>query len=134
MKKGKFLLAIAFILSFAFTSCFFNSKTYRVEMAEVSNEDIVEALASFSDLPDNYVFTFEDVKQIRDALYYESSDLEVSSGVFEDEIMGFFSQVNVPEQDAINIMERVDSVGNEILFFDHAYSSTDSIWMYIEVE
>ena len=107
-------------------------QTYYLEYAQITRTD-------FNTLVENYgnqsYDTFAQRKQARALLrsvkYY---DFASGSGYKKERIHNVLTQKGFTKAEADEIFKSINSVGNELLFFNSAYSDDLIAWAYIEKE
>ena len=107
-------------------------QTYYLEYAQITRTD-------FNTLDENYgnqsYDTFAQRKQLRALLrsvkYY---DFASGSGYKKERIHNVLTQKGFTKAEADEIFKSINSVGNELLFFNSAYSDDLIAWVYIEKE
>lgn len=134
MKKKLFgLISIVGILIF-FGSCSNPSSsddftTYKVEVGVVSNSTYNTALREISYWSKA---TYSNIASLRLYLYNNTiSDHEVQTGVTIDEIKDFLLSKGMSNYEANTEIEMLKTIGNDILFGEHATDSTKKVWMYV---
>ena len=107
-------------------------QTYYLEYAQITRTD-------YNTLVENYgnqsYDTFAQRKQLRALLrsvkYY---DFASGSGYKKERIHNVLTQKGFTKAEADEIFKSINSVGNELLFFNSAYSDDLIAWVYIEKE
>ncbi len=131
MKKVITLFSICFVLIFAFISCdLFNMTTYSLEIGVVTNSTHDTANNMAASYGSN--INFDNIKTIRDYLYENTTTgHDTSKGVSEDDLKAFLMEKSLSSAKANEILEGIDRIGSDIVYFNYAYSSSSKVWMYI---
>ena len=138
MKKFIYLILATICLALNFTSCSNDSSssegTYRIEMGVVSNSTYETAFSMAQSYGAN--ITHSNIKSIRDYLYQNTTSNYDNStrGVSIDEIRNFLIQKGFTTVQANAEIAAMETLGNDIAFFEYAYSSSSKVWMYAEKE
>lgn len=132
-----FITALVFAFSFIGCSNPSNSTpttTYKIEIGVVSNSTYTTAFSMASSYGAN--ITHENIKTIRNYLYqnttsnYDNSTKDVT----KDEIRNFLTQHGMTTVQANAEIACLETLGNDIAFFEYVYSSSSKVWMYAEKE
>lgn len=80
--------------------------------------------------------THDNVKTVRNYLFQNTvSDYDNSTrGVTKEEIQNFLISKGMTTTQANMEIAALETLGNDIVFFGHAYSSSSKIWIYAEQE
>ena len=138
MKKFIYLILATICLALNFTSCSNDSSssedTYRIEMGVVSNLTYETAFYMAQSYGAN--ITHSNIKSIRDYLYQNTTSNYDNStrGVSIDEIRNFLIQKGFTTVEANAEIAATETLGNDIFFFEYAYSSSSKVWIYAEKE
>ena len=128
------LLTVICIISLSFTGCSNSSSsdddytTYKVEVGVVSNSTYNTALSKISYWSE---VNYSNIASLRLYLYNNTiSDHEVQTGVTIDEIKDFLLSKGMSNYEANTEIETLKTIGNDIVFGEHATDSTKKVWMY----
>lgn len=132
-----FITALAFVFSFIGCSNPSNSTpttTYKIEIGVVSNSTYTTAFSMASSYGAN--ITHENIITIRNYLYQNTTSNYDNStkGVTKDEIRNFLTQHGMTTVQANAEIACLETLGNDIAFFEYVYSSSSKVWMYAEKE
>ncbi|QTQ13376.1 hypothetical protein HRQ91_02300 [Treponema parvum] len=135
MKKRKVVVLFAIIISLVgFISCSDPSSSedntiYKVEVGAVSNSTYNTAINKISNWSEvNYM----NIASLRLYLFNNTiSDYGSQTGITLSEIREFLLSHGFSNYKTNIQIENLKTVGNNIIFFYHAYDSNKTIWMYI---
>lgn len=128
-----FLFALSFI-GCSDPSNSSSETTYKIEIGVVSNSTYNTAYSMGLSYGAN--ITYSNIKTIRDYLYQNTTSNYDNStkGVTTDEIRDFLVQKGFTTVQANAEIACLETLGNDIAFFEYAYSSSSKVWMYAEKE
>ena len=139
MKKFFITFITALVFAFSFIGCSNPSNstpttTYKIEIGVVSNSTYTTAFSMASSYGAN--ITHENIKTIRNYLYQNTTSNYDNStkGVTKDEIRVFLTQHGMTTVQANAEIACLETLGNDIAFFEYVYSSSSKVWMYDEKE
>lgn len=139
MKKFYLSLITIFLLAFNFVGCSNPSNsppttTYKIEVGVVSNSTYNTAWSMATSYGAN--ITHDKLKTIRDYLYQNTTSNYDNStkGVTKDEIRDFLTQHGMTTVQANAEIACLETLGNDIAFFEYAYLYSSTVWMYAEKE
>ena len=135
MKKVMYVFFL--VLLFSLVGCSHTTEpepTYKIEMGVVSDSTYRTAYNMASSYGKN--INHSNIKTIRDFLFQNTiSNYDNSTkGVKTDEIRDFLMQRGYNEVQANSEIAVLETLGNDIMFFEYAYSKTDKVWIYAEKE
>ena len=132
----KMAMSLMIVLAaICFSGCADNEdeeQTYYLECAQIARTD-------YNTLMENYgnqsYDTFAQRKQARALLRsVKNYDFASGSGYKKERIHNVLTQKGFTKAEADEIFKSINSVGNELLFFNSAYSDDLIAWVYIEKE
>ncbi len=139
MKKFFITFITALVFAFSFIGCSNPSNstpttTYKIEIGVVSNSTYTTAFSMASSYGAN--ITHENIITIRNYLYQNTTSNYDNStkGVTKDEIRNFLTQHGMTTVQANAEIACLETLGNDIAFFEYVYSSSSKVWMYAEKE
>ena len=139
MKKFFITFITTLVFAFSFIGCSNPSNstpttTYKIEIGVISNSTYTTAFSMASSYGTN--ITHENMKTIRDYLYQNTTSNYDNStkGVTKDEIRVFLTQHGMTTVQANAEIACLETLGNDIAFFEYVYSSSSKVWMYDEKE
>ncbi len=141
MKKFFITFITTLVFAFSFIGCSNPSDstpttttTYKIEFGVVSNSTYTTAVSMASSYGAN--ITHENMKTIRDYLDQNttSNDYDSTTGVTKDKIRDFLTQHGMTAVQANAEIACLETLGNDIAFFEYADSSSSKVWMYAEKE
>ena len=139
MKKFFITFITSLVFAFSFIGCSNPSNstpttTYKIEIGVVSNSTYTTAFSMASSYGAN--ITHENMKTIRDYLYQNTTSNYDNStkGVTKDEIRDFLTQHGMTTVQANAEIACLETLGNDIAFFEYTYSSSSKVWMYAKKE
>ena len=135
MKKIMYVFIL--VLLFSLVGCSHTAEpepTYKIEMGVVSDSTYRTAYNMASSYGKN--INHSNIKTIRDFLFQNTiSNYDNSTkGVKTDEIRDFLMQRGYNEVQANSEIAVLETLGNDIMFFEYVYSKTDKVWIYAEKE
>ena len=105
-----------------------DNTTYKIEVGVVSNSTYNTALSKITYWSE---VSYSNIASLRLYLYNNTiSDHEVQTGVTIDEIRDFLLSKGMSNYEANTEIETLKTIGNDIVFGEHATDSTKKVWMY----
>lgn len=103
--------------------------TYKVEVGVISNSTYNTAMNKISAI---YEPSYSAVSSIRTYLMNNRiSDHAIQMDVTLDEVREFYLSKGFSSYEVKNEIEFLESIGNDIAFFEHATDSNKKVWMYV---
>ena len=135
--KKVFLLFTSIALTLLLLSCSNSSSsssvTYKIEVGAVSKSTTDVALDMVESYGTN--INHSNIKTIRDYLYKNTvSDYDSTGRVTTDEIRDFLTSKGMTTTQANMEIAVLETLGNDIVFFEHMNYSDLRVWMYAEQE
>lgn len=134
MKKRGIIFTAVFMAAALFISCSDASEDdglYSVEIGTVTNATYEQSLSMIESYGSS--INRSSIKEVRKYLY-ENTVSDYSGGIKaeESEITSLLRQKGFSASAAENEINALNSIGNDILFFESAKSSNHKVWMYVE--
>ena len=103
-------------------------QTYKVEIGVIANSTYNNAMSRISGWSE---VSYANIASLRLYLYNNTiSDHEILTGVSIEEIKDFLLSRGMSNYEANSEIELLKTIGNDIVFAEHATDSTKKVWMY----